>query len=61
MEFLTNGTWGRLNDNMENRPGQRHNDHDNRTSDDTESAEGDAIYSDEDGSTPSRPGLEDLQ
>ena len=34
---------------------------DNRTSDDTESTEGDVIYSDEDGSTPSRPGLEDVQ
>ena len=45
--------WHILNDNnTENRPGQRHNDYDNRTSDDTESAEGDAIYSDEDGSTP---------
>ena len=37
------------------------NDHNDRASDDTESAEGYAIYSDEDGSTPSRPGLEDLQ
>ena len=37
------------------------NDHDNRTSDGTENAEVDAIYSDEDGSTPSRPGIEDLQ
>ena len=55
-------TWGRLNNkNIENRPGWRLNNHDNRTSDDTESEEGDAIYSDEDGSTSSRPGLEDLQ
>ena len=37
------------------------NDHYDRASDDTESAEGDAIYSDENGSTPSRPGLEYLQ
>ena len=55
-------TWGRLNNNnTENRPGQRPKDQDNRTSDDTENAEGDVIYSDEDGSTPSRPGLEDLE
>ena len=46
--------------NTENRPGLRHNDYDNRTSDNTESAEGDAIFSDEDGSTSSRPGLEDV-
>ena len=32
-----------------------------KTSDDTEGAERYAIYSDEDGSTPSRLGLEDLQ
>ena len=37
----------------EHRPAQRHNDQDNRTSEDTESIEGDPIYSDEDGSTPS--------
>ena len=49
------------NNKTECRHGQRHNDYDNITSDDTESAEGDAIYSDEDGSTPSRPGLEDLE
>ena len=46
--------------NTENRPGKRHNDYHNRPSDDTESA-GDPIYLDEDGSTPSRPGLEDVQ
>ena len=46
--------------NTENRPGQRCNSYDNRTSDETESAEGDAIYSDEDSSTSSRPGLEDV-
>ena len=44
--------------NTEKRPGQRCNDCNNRTSDDTESAEGDPIYSHEDGS---RPGLEDVQ
>ena len=43
------------------RPGQRCNIHDSRTSDDTESIEGDPIYSDEDGSTPPQPGLEDVQ
>ena len=54
--------WNIFDDNnTDNRPGQRCNDYDNRTSDDTESAEGDPIYSDEDGSTPSRPGLEDVQ
>ena len=40
---------------------QRHNDHDSRTSEGTKSIEGDPIYSDEDGSTPSQPGLEDVQ
>ena len=55
-------TWGGLkNSNTENRPGQRCNNQDNSTSYDTESAEGDVIYSDEDGSTPSSPGLEDLE
>ena len=44
-------------DNTENRPGQRHNDFDNRTTDDTESVDGDSIYSDDDSS---RPGLEDV-
>ena len=46
--------WNIFNDNStENRPQQRHNDYDSRTSEDTESIEGDHIYSDEDGSTPS--------
>ena len=44
----------------EQRQWQMPNDHKDRTSDDTVSA-GDAIYSDEDGSTPLRPGLEDLE
>ena len=44
-------------DNIENRPGQRHNDYHNRTSDDAESVEGDSIYS---GDDSSRPGLEDV-
>ena len=44
--------WNIFDDNStENRPGQRHNDHDSRTSEATESVEGDPIYSDEDGST----------
>ena len=43
--------------NMGNRPGQRCSDCYNRTSDDTESVGGDAIYSDDDSS---RPGLEDV-
>ena len=68
---LANWTWVRLGNNpdrpivneimREQRQGQRPNSHNNRASDDTENAEGDVIYSDEDGSTPSRPGLEDLQ
>ena len=45
--------WNMSNDNStENRPRQRCNDHDSRTSEDTESIEGDPIYSDKDGSTP---------
>ena len=43
-------------DNTENRPGQRCNDYDNRTSDDTERLDGDPIYSDD----SSRPGLGDV-
>ena len=45
--------------NTDNRQGQRHNDHGNRPSDETESIQGDAVYSDEEGST-SGPGLEDV-
>ena len=44
-------------DNTENRPEHRHNGCDNRMSDDTESVDGDPIYSDDDSS---RPGLEDV-
>ena len=45
---------------MDYRPGQgqRHEDHDNRPSDETEHVQGDPIYSDDDGST-SGPGLEE--
>ena len=38
----------------------KHSNHDNRPSDETESIEGDPIYSDTDGSTPSTKGLEDV-
>ena len=44
-------------ENTQNRPWQRCNDYDNRTTDDTESVDGDSIYSDDDSS---RPGLEDV-
>ena len=44
-----------------NRPGQRHNDHNSRTLEDTESVETDPIYSGEDGTTPLQLGLEDVQ
>ena len=63
VDAITRGQlqWSLFNDNnTENRPGQRCNDYDNRTSDEPENAEGDPIYSDEDCSTPSRPGLEDV-
>ena len=51
--------WNIFDDNnTENRPGQRRNDY--RTSEETESAVGNLIYSDEDGSTPSTEGLEDV-
>ena len=37
--------WNIFNDNnTDNRSGQRHKDHDSRTSEDTESIEGDPIY-----------------
>ena len=45
--------------NTDNRQECRCNNYDNRPSDETESIEGDPIYSDEDGST-SGPGLEDV-
>ena len=45
--------------NTDNRQGQRCGDYDYKPSDETESVEGDPIYSDEDGST-SGPGLEDV-
>ena len=55
-------TWGQLQCNMfhdnntDNRQDHRHGDHDNKPLDETESADGGPIYSDEDGST-SGPGL----
>ena len=50
-----------IDNNIDNRPGQgqRHDDHDNRSSDETESIQGDPIYSDDDGSI-SGLGLEDV-
>ena len=52
--------WNMFSDNnTDNRQEQRHNNSDNRPSDETESIEGDPIYSDEGGST-SGPGLEDV-
>ena len=43
----------------DNRQGHRHNDHDNKPSEETESVDRHPIYSDDDGST-SGPGLEEL-
>ena len=49
-----------VNDNTtDNRHGHRHDDHDNKLSEETESIDRDPIYSDNDGST-SGPGLEEV-
>ena len=47
------------NDNTDYRPGQGCNNYDNKPSDERQHAEGDLIYSGEDGSTPGQ-GLEDV-
>ena len=49
-----------VNDNTtDNRQGHRHDDHDNKPSEEKESIDGDPIYSDDNGST-SGPGLEEV-
>ena len=51
--------WNMVNDTTGNKQGHRHDDHDNKPSEEMESINGYPIYSDDDGSTLG-PGLEEV-